>query len=177
MKHSTPDRIRLARWHEITIYAVVGLLTLSGLVWLAGHYFLAEQGEYGQMPHAWEGPMMSVHGAAAMLVLFFIGSLLTVHMIKAWRAHRNRWSGGGIAALCLLLTATGYGLYYVGDDTLREWLSWAHWLPGVAMPVFLGAHVYFGTRKVKAKSKRRPRIRTRAAAHASPDHPAHEAIH
>jgi hypothetical protein len=177
MKHVAPDRIRLARWHENALYLVVGLLTLSGLVWVVCHYILAEEGEYGPMPHAWEGPMMNIHGAAAMLVLFFIGSLLTVHMIKAWRARRNRWSGGGMAALCVLLTATGYGLYYVGDDTVRAWLSWAHWLPGVAMPVLLAVHVYFGVRKAKAKPRHRRKVPTRATAHASHSHPTHEVIH
>jgi len=177
MKPAAPDRIRLARWHENTIYFTVGLLTLSGMVWLLCHYVLAEEGEYGPMPHEWEGPMMTIHGAAAMLALFFLGSLLTAHMIKAWRARRNRWSGGGMAALCLLLTATGYGLYYVGDDTLREWLSWIHWLPGIAMPVLLGLHVYFGTRRAKARQKPLTKRRTPAAVHPSASRPVREAIH
>lgn len=159
MKQTPPEKIRLAPWHEYTMYVVFVSLSLSGFVWLICHYLLAEQGEYGPIPHAWEGPMMAIHGAAAMLTLFFVGSLLTAHMIKAWRMRRNRWSGGGMAALCLLLAVTGYGLYYFGDDRLREWTSWAHWLPSLAMPLLLGIHVYIGTHKPVVKSTRRTRAR------------------
>jgi hypothetical protein len=157
MKNGSPDRIRLSRWHEYTVYVVIAGLYITGVIWLVCHFFLADEGEYGPMPHEWEGPMMMLHGAAAMLTLFFVGSLLTVHMVKAWRSRRNRWSGSFVAGFALVLTLTGYCLYYVGDDDIRAWMSWAHWLPGVPLPLVLAIHVFYGTRR--PVRHRKPRTR------------------
>ncbi len=77
-----------------------------------------------------------------MISLLLFGSLLKPHMLRAWSLRRGRASGGAIAFVSLLLTLTGYGLYYVGGESLRAWISVVHWGVGLALPVLLVAHVY-----------------------------------
>ncbi len=139
--------IRLARWHRYTLYGVVVLLTLSGALWLWLHYFGATVGEYGRVPHPQEQTALQIHGAAAMLALFFLGTLLLAHMIRAWEAGRNRWSGGTLAAAMLILTLTGYALYYAGDERLRAGASVLHWVLGLAVPIALVVHITLGRRR------------------------------
>jgi hypothetical protein len=86
-----------------------------------------------------------------MLFLVLLGTLLRDHVRAGWRAHRNRFSGAGLFGVCLWLTLTGYGLYYVGGESLRTWLSRLHWVPGLLWPIALVVHIYLGhrTRAVK----------------------------
>ena len=42
----------------------------------------------------------------------------------------------------MLLTVTGYGLYYVAGESVRAWISIVHWAVGLAVPLLLAAHVY-----------------------------------
>ncbi len=60
--------------------------------------------------------------------------------------HWNRPSGAGLLGVCLWLTLTGYGLYYVGGESRRLWLSRLHWLPGLLWPVVLCVHIWIGRR-------------------------------
>ena len=54
--------------------------------------------------------------------------------------------GLALASLVALLILSGYLLYYIGDDDVRSWVSFAHWLVGiVALPIFL-LHYFQGKR-------------------------------
>jgi len=44
----------------------------------------------------------------------------------------------------LLLIATGYGLYYAGDEQTRPWISCVHWVLGLAAASMAPLHVYLG---------------------------------
>ena len=44
----------------------------------------------------------------------------------------------------LLLTVTGYLLYYAGDENTRPVISAAHWILGLAVPALLAWHVISG---------------------------------
>jgi hypothetical protein len=90
--------------------------------------------------------------AAAFLIGF--GSVLPGHVRRAWKARRNRLSGTWFFALLALLIATGYALYYTGDETARGLLSVLHWAIGIGMPALMGWHVWRGriSRNAKAAS-------------------------
>lgn len=117
------------------------------------HYLLADAGEFGPLPHPLEGLWLKLHGAAGMLALVLFGSLLPSHMLRAWSQRRGRASGGTLAGLFALLSATGYGLYYVGGESLREWISFVHWVVGLGIPVLFTAHVF--TLRTKLRALRR----------------------
>jgi hypothetical protein len=138
------DSIRLGRWHQGAVYGATAALAVSGMIWLVLHYFLAAPGEYGPQIHPLEPWMLRLHGAAAMAGLVIYGSLLPVHIRRAWSIHRNIALGIGLVAFTLLLTVTGYLLYYAGDENTRPLISAAHWILGLAMPALLVWHIVSG---------------------------------
>ena len=171
----TPEKIRLARWHEYAIHAVMLLLYASGCAWLICHYFLQHHGAFGPMPNPYEGAWLAVHGAAAMIVLFLAGSLLLTHVLRAWALRRNRGSGASLAVALLFLAGSGYLLYYLADERWRDWIGLAHWAIGLGAPVAFVAHVVLGRRKKTRARRRKPAPHAgaqeplKAAGHGLPD--------
>ncbi len=141
-RRALPATVRLSLAHERSVYATFAALLATGCGWLVCHYWLAETGDFGPLPHPQQALWLELHGAAGMLALVLFGSLLTTHMLRAWALRRGRASGGTLAGLFVLLTATGYGLYYVGSEAFRSWISVIHWVVGLAIPLLLAAHVY-----------------------------------
>jgi hypothetical protein len=139
-----PDAIRLGSRHQGAVYGATAVLALSGIVWLVAHYFLSVEGEYGPQIHPLEPWMLKVHGAAAMATLIAYGSLLPVHVRRAWAIRRNILLGAGLVAVMLLLTVTGYLLYYAGGENTRPIISAVHWILGLAVPAVLAWHVVSG---------------------------------
>ena len=144
------DSIRLGRWHQGAVYGATAALAVSGIIWLVLHYFLAVPGEYGPQIHPLEPWMLRLHGAAAMAGLIIYGSLLPVHIRRAWSIRRNIVLGIGLVAFMLLLTVTGYLLYYAGDENTRPVISAAHWILGLAVPALLVWHVVSGRTLARA---------------------------
>lgn len=137
-------RLSLSRNRRIWLYATVGTLTLSGAAWLVCQHWLHSDTEFGVAPHSSAPWWLRLHGAAAMLFLVLLGTLLRDHVRLGWLAQRNRPSGTGLLIVSLWLTLTGYGLYYVGGESLRAWLSRLHWLPGLLWPIALVVHIWLG---------------------------------
>lgn len=81
-----------------------------------------------------------------MVTLVLLGSLLTLHVRRAWLAGRNRRSGTLLLALNAVLALSGYALYYSGGETLRALASNVHLALGLALPVLLVAHIALGRR-------------------------------
>jgi hypothetical protein len=150
-----PDSIRLGRWHQGAVYGVTAVLAVSGIIWLVAHYFLSVTGEYGPQIHPLEPWMLKVHGAAAMAGLIVYGSLLPVHVRRAWSIRRNIALGIGLVAAMLLLTVTGYLLYYAGGEDTRPVISAAHWILGLAVPALLAWHVVSGRTVARASETAR----------------------
>lgn len=86
--------------------------------------------------------------------LVALGSLLPGHVARAWQMRRNHRSGLFMLVLAALLVATGYGLYYAGDEQTRPWISCVHWLLGVAAAGVAPLHVYLGRRSAMAERGR-----------------------
>ena len=156
------DSIRLGRWHQGAVYGATGALAVSGIVWLVLHYFLSVPGEYGPRPHPLEPWMLRLHGAAAMAGLIIYGSLLPVHIRRAWSIRRNIVLGIALVAFMLLLTVTGYLLYYSGDENVRPIVSAAHWIVGLGAPLLLVWHIVSGRMQTRASEMRPEPLENRA---------------
>ncbi|MFC5474783.1 DUF4405 domain-containing protein [Paraherbaspirillum soli] len=140
------SRFRLERWHRFWVYGTFGGLVLTGALWLVAHYFLRSAGEFGEAVNPLEPWSMKLHGAAAMVALFFIGSLLNSHIRRAHSARRNRASGWVMVALLALLTLSGYALYYIASESSRPLWSAGHWILGLVFPALLVLHITLGRR-------------------------------
>ena len=147
-----PDTIRLGFWHQTTVYGATALLVVSGALWLLLHFFMVNQGEFGDTHHPLETWMLKLHGAAAMAGLIIYGSLLPIHIRRAWAIRRNIVLGISLVVLMLLLTVTGYLLYYAGGEEARPIISATHWILGVGVPALLAWHVLSGKRRSRRAS-------------------------
>lgn len=107
---------------------------LTGAVWLLLHYVFVRQGEFGPTTNPLEPWCIKLHGAFAFAAVWLFGLLWGVHIARLWPHKRRRWSGGILTGVFLLLIATGYLLYYVGDDRGRALISAVHWIVGLAVP-------------------------------------------
>ena len=135
---SGSNAMRLKPGRRRLLYAVALGLWVSGALWLWCHYFLVRQGEYGPETSPMEPWALRAHGLAALATTAFLGVLWAVHVVRGWVARRGRWTGGILFSIAIVLLATGYLLYYVGDDDVRGWVSLLHWVLGLgALPAFL----------------------------------------
>ena len=146
------NSIRLSRRHEWFAYVTSALVFLTGAAWAWLHYLRVSPNEFGGRNPA-ESWILKAHGAAAMLTLVLIGTLLPMHVKFAWRARRNLRTGLTLLNLFAFLVLTGYGLYYVGGERLRAWTSAAHLWVGPALPLILVWHIWRGKKSEVRKSK------------------------
>lgn len=140
--------IRFGGTHRRLLYGVFAGLWLSGTLWLAYHYFLGTEGEFGTAPHILEKWWLRMHGLFAFATLIAAGSVLPVHAATAWQRRRNRLSGLMMKSLLLWLAGSGYALYYFADDEALPWLPWVHWGVGVGLPLLLWFHVRRGRKRI-----------------------------
>jgi hypothetical protein len=143
------DTVRLGYWHQFSVYAATAALGVTGAVWLVCHYLLATPGDFGPQPHPMEPWMLRLHGAAAMAGLIVYGSLLPIHVRRAWSLRRNLVLGIAVIGAMLLLTLTGYLLYYAGGEESRAAISAVHWVAGLLAPALLTWHVMSGRSQSK----------------------------
>ncbi|HKR92905.1 hypothetical protein [Novosphingobium sp.] len=135
---------KLARW-QIWLLTLPGSgLWLSGAAWLLLHYFGQKQGDFGPETNPIEPWMMKAHGLALIPALLGIGGMFVVHIPKGWTHLHQRVAGIALCVVLSLLIASGYLLYYVGDDTTRTWASKVHWLIGLGLPVIFVWHYLNG---------------------------------
>lgn len=130
------------------VYVVSGILLVTGIGWLAVH-FLDDGSETGTLALAWS---MKLHGAAVMLMLLQLGMLWGPHIRNAWVRKRNRAAGAVLGFFVLVLILTGYALYYVNGELLRQVAEYLHWFAGVMICLALWAHIAIGRRKRKTVS-------------------------
>jgi hypothetical protein len=139
-------RSPLPRWQEWTVYLSFGLLAATAVAWLLLDRFVRVPGEFGPEHHPAEHWMLIGHGVVAYGFLIVGGAMVPVHIMLGWNTRRNLKTGLTLAALLLLLATSALGLYYLGDEISRSWVSLIHWLVGlIAIPALL-VHAIFGRR-------------------------------
>ena len=143
--------LRLSCWFRRALYSVLTLMFVTGVGWLAADWQKSSpQGDVWQTIAAW---LLMVHGGGAMATLLLIGALVPLHMHRGWRAKRNRISGGVMALENAVLIATSFGLYYVGSDAIRPWMSDIHIGAGFGLPLLLVVHILLGRRTARQKTQ------------------------
>jgi hypothetical protein len=138
--------LRLSLSFRYAIYAAFAVLLLTGCGWLLADWQKDVSGdEIWQQSIAY---LLMVHGGTAMAALLLIGALVPVHLLRAWRRRKNLLSGLVMATINAILIGTAFGLYYLGSETLRPWMSWIHIAAGLSLALLFPLHVYWGRRKL-----------------------------
>jgi hypothetical protein len=135
--------LQLSYRHRRTLYAVSLILLLSGAVWAWFHH-LDEAGKASPALREANPWLMKVHGWAALGFAVLLGSLIPVHIRHSWHARKNRKNGVFFVIAISLLTLSGYALYYLGDETLRNAASQFHLWLGLVAPLLLIWHIWLG---------------------------------
>lgn len=143
-----PLPIRFPKLHKHALYAAFILLWLSGALWLGFHYFMQAVGEFGMTAHPLEIWWLRLHGLLAFIMLVAVGSVLPIHVRRAWHLRKNRLTGLAVSSVLLWLALTGYALYYFSSDENEAWLPLLHWIAGLALPLMLIIHIWRGRRRV-----------------------------
>jgi hypothetical protein len=115
----------LPRWQKRLLDRTLLLLALSGGIWLAVHYSIGG-GRADSLPHPSEPWLMRVHGLAAFVALFVLGSVSALHVPRGWRRGLHRRSGVIVLAGWGLAVASAWLLYYLSSEALHPWVSWFH---------------------------------------------------
>ncbi len=148
MKHTLQRRsVRIARSRRIGLYLVGSGVWLSGVLWLIFHNFFASKGDLGPEANPLEPWSLKIHGAFAFAAIWIFGLLWGIHVKAAWPYGKKRWSGVFLVVAFLLLTFTGYLLYYLGGEAARNIVSVAHWVIGLGAPLALLWHRWRYRRK------------------------------
>lgn len=135
------EKVRLEPFHRRLFYIVFAILWLSGALWL-GIQWLKDP-SLGPVRTPVQALAMRVHGAILLVYLPMLGTLIT-HVRRGAALKANRWSGFTVIGLNGVLLLSGWMLYYVADDTVRDWSSAIHWGLGCLMLVLIIAHVLLG---------------------------------
>jgi cation transport ATPase len=149
-QHASPPHarahvnLRLERWHRRSIYVSWAVLVLSGAAWLLARYFLRPAGQFGETVHPLEPWAIKLHGAGAMAILFFLGSLMNSHIRRALKAGRNLVTGWSMIVAMAVLVVTAFGLYYAPGEGARQVWSLVHWIVGLGVAGLSIAHVLVG---------------------------------
>ncbi|HVR89910.1 MAG TPA: hypothetical protein VHG29_02300 [Novosphingobium sp.] len=128
----------LSPLHRWALMVAGGALWLSGVAWLVLHFYVPIESDFGPEANPLEPWLLKAHGFAMIAALLAIGGLLTAHVTAGWEIRQQRVRGIAIAAAVLVLIATGYLLYYAGNEQLRGSVSTVHWVLGLGSPaIFL----------------------------------------
>ena len=163
--------MKLSTGHRRWIYWSGAALFTTGALWLLFHYFVRTHGQFGETAHPLEVWWLRLHGGCAMLVLVVVGSLLPVHVRRGWHLRKNLLAGWMLGLLALMLIASGYALYYIGNETTRPWISAFHWALGLGAPLVLTWHVWRGRRAHATRSDHRFRMHASAFGESASNEP------
>ncbi len=53
-----------------------------------------------------------------------------------------------MAAFNAVLIVTAFGLYYLGSETVRPWMSWIHIAAGFSLSLSFPVHIFLGRREL-----------------------------
>lgn len=148
-RSSAAISLRLERWQRLAVYASIALLATSGMLWLAAHFWWRPVTQFGEGISPLEPWSMKLHGAATLVFLFLLGTMLNTHIRRALRGRRNLRSGWVVIGFVALLTFSGYGLYYLAGESARPVWSNLHWIIGLAFVAGFVLHIMLGRRAVR----------------------------
>ena len=143
LRRAVPGPVRLTHWRKVGVYAVSLGIWSTGAAWLVFHYFFRRKSQFGFETNPLEPWWLKLHGAFAFAAIATLGLLWGVHVLNGWTSRRRRGSGGALFGVSCFLVASGYLLYYAGDDSLRDWVSLSHWIVGLAAALLLLWHRFW----------------------------------
>jgi hypothetical protein len=141
---------------RFAVYGILGALWLSGCVRLVLDEFFESTGPFGATPHPWAGAILTLHGIAGIVSTYLFGWLTARHVLARWPGRSRRLSGATLAASFMLLTLSGFALFFVSDDRWQHLAALTHDAFGLGILVFAIQHWFFPKRRDMRSAASRP---------------------
>ena len=122
-------------------YLSLTLSWMTGVAFFVLNRWFRVEGEFGEEIHAWQFPILKVHGAAAFVMIGFFGYMLSGHITKFWKKRKQQVAGLVLLNMHAVMILTAYILYYTGLEVLRVSSSYVHTVVGVLYPIVLWLHI------------------------------------
>jgi cytochrome b561 len=129
-----------------TLYFIFSLSWVSGTVFFVLSRFCMIEGDFGPQRHPWQFPMLSIHGASAFLMIFYFGFIMASHVPITWKLKKIRTIGIILVSAIVFQVLTAYLLYYMSDESYREWVANLHAIVGFTLPLILTTHILHALR-------------------------------
>jgi hypothetical protein len=135
------------RWFPRLLGATVAVLGVTGLLLGTNTLEMRAGIEIGwhvaEAARTWSS---ALHALAGFVMMMFCGALWSIHMRAGWHRRQHRRSGLALALLLAGLALSAVGIYYSGDSTLADALSYGHLTAGLVLMALLGWHWVTGRR-------------------------------
>jgi hypothetical protein len=92
--------------------------------------------------------LLMIHGICGLILIFIFGIIWAEHAkykLKI-KQKKNRKTGLQLLFLLGVICISSAGLYYIGNESLRNFVSILHWVLGIILPVIIIIHVPFSRR-------------------------------
>lgn len=137
--------------NELSVFYITFILVfLTGLVWLYFDNFVLIETVIGHAKHPLQKWLMKGHGFTAIVFTFLLGLIYGVHIKRTWPMQKRRKSGLLLVGVILVISISGFLLYYVSDESFRYWSATIHWVLGLSVPVILIRHIRSSRLKSRA---------------------------
>jgi hypothetical protein len=87
--------------------------------------------------------LLLLHGISSIAAMYLLGWITARHVLRWWTSGMRRLSGGVLAAMLLLLVASGFALFFVSEDKWQHAAALVHEVLGVAVTAFAVQHWFF----------------------------------
>ena len=125
---------------RFTIYLCAGGVWLSGCLWLVLQEYFATSGDFGVTRHPWEPTLLWIHGVLSIAFAYVFGWIMARHAADAWRQHKRRVSGGLLTCVVVVLSVSGFALFFVTDANWQSQSARAHEIIGLLVTAFAIEH-------------------------------------
>ena len=138
------------------LFFVLLISWTTGITFYILNRWITIEGDFGLEKHPWQFTVLQVHGAAAFLMIMAFGSVIAAHIPASWKLNRLRIIGITLTSILSLQIMSAYLLYYLSNETIRDWVANIHAALGVTLPLVLIAHIMIG---IKTRKNRKTNIK------------------
>jgi hypothetical protein len=132
------------------VYLLLGVLWLSGVVWLCLDQFFSTRGPFGKTPHPWEQPIVLLHGIIAIASMYLLGWISAQHVSHWWSKRLRRVTGALLCTFLGVLIVSGFALFFISDDHWQRIAAVIHEISGLGVTPIAVQHWFLRPRQAAA---------------------------
>jgi cation transport ATPase len=138
-----------SRGVSVTICSTV--LAVTGVVLAVFRFVVPSDDPFTAYPHPTWPFVMATHVLTTPIFFFLVGSMWWPHVVRHWKNRERRTSGMLVIATAVVVSVSGYALFYVGVGGWAEACRIVHAGTGVVATAVYSYHAVTGWRLVKAR--------------------------